>query len=79
MFYKLIKSPNPIPISILETHSKYRKMLIMLKILNISSDLCMLKTSIKIIKAKLKKFRNKGLNSLIVQLSQYKKWKAIII
>ncbi len=51
----------------------------MQKILNISSDLCMLKISIKIIKAKLKKFNNKELNSLIVQLSQYKKCKAIII
>lgn len=78
MFYKQIKSLNPTPISILEIPSKYKKMLIMLKISNISSDLCMPKTSIKIIKAKLKKFRSKELNSLIAQLSQCKKWKGII-
>ncbi len=46
---------------------------------NINLNIFMLKTNTKLLKIKLEKFKNKRINSSIVQQLMYKKWKIIII
>jgi hypothetical protein len=54
-------------------------MLIMFKISSTKLDICLHKINIKVLKLKLKKFKNKELSNLIVQQFQLKKCKEIII
>lgn len=79
MYCKIIRLLNRVLIFLSETHSRFKKMPIIFKILSISIVTCSLKISLKALKIRLKRFSNKGRNNLTVQASQSKKCKETII